>query len=182
MSEPPLSLARINALDREQFTERLGGLFEGPPWIVDAAWERRPFASVAQLHEALCGVMRAAPEAKQVALIQAHPDLVGRAALTGTLGKASREEQASAGLNRLSPQEIATFQRLNAEYQARFGFPFVICARENTKETILAGFADRLPHTREREIATALDEIGKICALRLRDTARDDEEDEKETP
>lgn len=175
MTEPPLLLARVNALDRAQFTERLGALFEGPPWIVDAAWERRPFASVAQLYEALCAVMRAAPRERQVALIQAHPDLVGRAALAGTLGKASRAEQASAGLDRLSPDEVATFQRLNAAYQARFGFPFVICARENSKATILAGFAARLPHTRDAEIATALDEIAKICALRLRDTVLDEE-------
>lgn len=175
MSEPPLTLAQVNALHREGFTEQLGGLFEGPPWIVAAAWERRPFASVAALREALCKVMRAAPEERQVALIRAHPDLVGRAALTGTLGKASQVEQASAGLNRLTPEEIATFQRLNAEYQARFGFPFVICARENTKATILAGFADRLPHSRECEIATALDEIAKICAVRLRDMVREEE-------
>jgi OHCU decarboxylase len=175
MAEPPLTLARVNALDHEQFTERLGALFEGPPWIVDAVWERRPFASVAQLYEALCGVMRAAPRERQVALIQAHPDLVGRAALTGTLGKASRAEQASAGLDRLAPDEVATFQRLNAEYQARFGFPFVICARENSKATILAGLAARLPHTSDAEIATALDEIAKICALRLRDTLLDEE-------
>ena len=175
MSESPLTLEQANALDREEFTERLGGLFEGPPWIVADAWERRPFASVAELHDALCGVMRAASEDRQVALIRAHPDLVGRAALTGTLGKASRAEQASAGLNQLSPDEIATFKRLNAEYQTRFGFPFVICARENTKTTILGGFADRLPNTREQEIATALDEIAKICALRLRDTVREEE-------
>jgi OHCU decarboxylase len=119
--------------------------------------------------------MRAAPRERQVALIQAHPDLVGRAALTGTLGKASRAEQASAGLDRLAPDEVATFQRLNAEYQARFGFPFVICARENSKATILAGLAARLPHTSDAEIATALDEIAKICALRLRDTVLDEE-------
>ena len=175
MTEPPLTLARVNALDREQFRARLGALFEGPPWIVDATWERRPFASVAQLHDALCAVMRAAPRERQVALIRAHPDLVGRAALTGTLGKASQAEQASAGLDRLSPDEVATFQRLNVEYQARFGFPFVICARENSKATILAGFAARLPQTRDAEIATALDEIAKICALRLADTVRDEE-------
>ena len=173
MDEPALTLTEVNALDRVEFTERLSGLFEGPPWIVEAAWERRPFASVARLHDALCDVMRAAPVERQVALIRAHPDLVGRAALRGTLGGASRAEQASAGLDHLIPEEIATFQRLNTEYQARFGFPFVICARENTKDTILAGFAARLPNSREVEVAAALDEIAKICALRLRDTVRE---------
>lgn len=173
MNEPPLTLAQVNTLDREQFRERLGALFEGPPWIVDAAWERRPFTSVERLYQALCDEMRAAPKERQVALIRAHPDLVGKAALSGSLGNASQAEQASAGLNRLSSEEIATFQRQNAAYQDCFGFPFVICARENTKETILAGFAARLPHTRDDEIATALDEIAKICALRLRDTVRE---------
>ena len=102
-----------------------------------------------------------------MALLRAHPDLVGRAALAGTLGPASTAEQAAAGLDHLSSDEIATFQRYNAAYREKFGFPFVICARENKKESILAGFGARLEHTREEEIATGLGEVAKICALRL---------------
>jgi 2-oxo-4-hydroxy-4-carboxy-5-ureidoimidazoline decarboxylase len=94
---------------------------------------------------------------------------VGRAALAGTLTPESNREQASAGLDRLTPDEIATFARLNAAYRDRFGFPFVICARENKKESILAGFSARLGHAREREIATALDEIARIAHSRLLD-------------
>jgi OHCU decarboxylase len=170
-----ISLERLNTLDQSDFVAALAGIFEGPPWIVSEAWAARPFSDVDVLYSALCRVMYAAPIERKVALIQAHPDLVGRAARTGTLGPASTAEQAAAGLNELTADEIATFERLNAEYQQRFGFPFVICARENKKESILAGFAQRMSHTRDEEITTALGEIAKICRLRLLDTVRADE-------
>jgi 2-oxo-4-hydroxy-4-carboxy-5-ureidoimidazoline decarboxylase len=170
MTSPLLTLTQVNALDRTGFVAALGHLFEGPPWIVEAAWDARPFATLDDLQSKLVAVMYAAPVERQVALIQAHPDLVGRAALAGTLTPASTGEQAAAGLDQLTPHEIATFTRLNAEYHGCFGFPFVICARENKKESILAGFAQRLTHTRDEEIATALGEIAKICRLRLLDT------------
>jgi 2-oxo-4-hydroxy-4-carboxy-5-ureidoimidazoline decarboxylase len=170
-----ISLERLNTLDQSDFVAALGGIFEGPPWIVSEAWQSRPFSDVDALYTALCQVMYAASTERKVALIQAHPDLVGRAARTGTLGPASTAEQAAAGLNDLTAGEIATFERFNAEYQQRFGFPFVICARENKKESILAGFAARMRNTRGQEIATALDEIAKICRLRLLDTIQADE-------
>jgi 2-oxo-4-hydroxy-4-carboxy-5-ureidoimidazoline decarboxylase len=169
-----LTLQKINALDQEGFVTVLGSLFEGSPWIVRQAWHARPFASLTELHQALCEVMYQAPVEQQVALIQAHPDLVGRAALAGILTLESTGEQAAAGLDRLSPEEIATFTRLNQAYHDRFGFPFVICARENKQESILAGFATRLQHSRSREIKTALDEIAKILWYRLRDTVLSD--------
>ena len=165
-----ISLERLNALDQSGFVAALSGIFEGPPWIVTEAWAAKPFSDVDALSFALCQGMYAAPIERKVALIGAHPDLVGRAARTGTLGPTSTAEQAAAGLNELTADEIATFERLNAEYQQRFGFPFVICARENKKESILAGFAARMRNTREQEIAAALDEIAKICRLRLLDT------------
>jgi len=170
MTTPSLTLPQVNALDRPAFVAALGHLFEGPPWIVEAAWDARPFATLDDLYAALIAVMYDAPVERQVALIQAHPDLVGRAALAGTLTTASTGEQAAAGLDSLTPDEVATFTRLNAEYRQRFGFPFVICARENKKESILAGFAQRLTHTRDEEITTALGEVAKICRLRLLDT------------
>jgi 2-oxo-4-hydroxy-4-carboxy-5-ureidoimidazoline decarboxylase len=163
------TLAALNAMDREAFVAALGGVFEGPPWIVARAWDARPFGSVQALHRALRAVMEGASEDAQAALLQAHPDLVGRAALAGTLSPASTGEQAAAGLDRLTPNEIATFQRLNAAYRERFGFPFVICARENKKDSILAGFAARLNNTREQELRTALAEVAKIAWLRLQD-------------
>jgi OHCU decarboxylase len=175
MTTPTLTLAQVNALDHPAFVAALVHLFEGPPWIVKTAWDARPFTTLDNLQNNLVAVMYAAPVERKVELIQAHPDLVGRAALAGTLTPASTSEQAAAELDQLSPGEIATFTRLNAEYRERFGFPFVICARENKRESILAGFAQRMSHTRDEEIATALAEIAKICRLRLLDTVRADD-------
>ena len=167
MATGQITLQEINSFAQSQFIEALGPLFEGPPWIVEDAWQRRPFALLNDLYQTLCTIMYEAPVEQQVELLRAHPDLVGRAALAGTLSPSSTDEQAAAGLGNLSPQEIATFTRSNAAYAERFGFPFVICARENKKESILAGFASRLQHTREQEIAIALAEVAKICALRF---------------
>lgn len=166
-----LTIAEINELDRSGFVGWLGGVFEGEPWMVAAAWQARPFASRAALELALTEAIARAPESRQLELIQAHPDLVGRAALARTLTRASTGEQHAAGLDpgRLTPADVERFAALNEAYRARFGFPFVICARENQKEQILAGFASRLTHRREQEIATALVEIGKIGHYRLVD-------------
>jgi OHCU decarboxylase len=169
MTRSSLTLEQINAADRDTFVALLGWVFEGSPWVAAGAWAGRPFADRTALHRALCAVMWAAPVAQQIALIQAHPDLVGRAARAGTLTPESTREQAAAGLDRLTPDEQATFAQYNARYWDTFGFPFVICARENKKESILAGFAARLEHSRQEEIATALTEIGKIAWLRLAD-------------
>jgi OHCU decarboxylase len=117
--------------------------------------------------------VKVADEAKQLSLIRAHPDLVGRLALAGQLTKESTNEQASAGLGKLSPEEIDLFQKQNATYKAKFSFPFVICARLNKKEAILAGFEQRLKNTQAEEIQTALTEIFKIAELRLRDLTQE---------
>jgi 2-oxo-4-hydroxy-4-carboxy-5-ureidoimidazoline decarboxylase len=162
-------LAKLNELSQPEFTRIVGPVFEHSPWIAETAWSNRPFASIDDLHRALCQTVRDAGETKQLALIRAHPDLVGRAALTGTLTRESTGEQASAGLNALSPDEIALFQKQNIAYREKFGFPFVICARLNKKEAILAGFECRLKNSREQEITAALEEIFKIAELRLRD-------------
>jgi OHCU decarboxylase len=169
MTGQKITLAEINTLEQEAFVQALGGLFEGPPWIVASAWSKRPFASVEAFYHILCSLLYEAPVEQQEALLNAHPDLVGRAALAGTLSLASTGEQAAAGLDRLTASEIAAFQDYNQEYRERFGFPFVICARENKKGSILAGFQVRLAHTREQEISLALAEVAKICALRLAD-------------
>jgi 2-oxo-4-hydroxy-4-carboxy-5-ureidoimidazoline decarboxylase len=165
------TIAEINASVREEFVTWLGGVFEHSPWLADAAWSARPFADRAALHRAMVEVVNRASPGQQLALIRAHPDLVGRAALAGTLTRASTAEQEAAGLDpgRLTEAERTRFADLNAAYQSRFGFPFIICARENTKATILAAFEQRLGHDRDQEIRTALDEIAKIARLRLTD-------------
>jgi OHCU decarboxylase len=164
-----ITLTELNKLDRPGFTLFVGPVFENSPWIAEAAWTRRPFENVEQLHAALCQIVRSAHYEQQLALIRAHPDLVGRAALAGTLTRESNGEQASAGLNALSPAEIELFQKQNAAYRAKFSFPFVICARLNKKDAILAGFEQRLKNSCAQEAQTALDEIFKIAELRLRD-------------
>ncbi len=165
----PGSIREVNGLDRAAFVARFGGVFEHSPWVAEAAWERRPFPDRAGLHAALCAAVRGVNAARQLALIRAHPDLVGRAAREGRLGAASASEQAGAGLDQLTPEEIAWFEQHNAAYQARFGFPFIICVRANRKQAILAGFETRLRHTPEQEHAAALAEIEKIAAFRLAD-------------
>ena len=164
-----MTLTQLNSLSRDEFVRIVGPVFEHSPWIAEVTWHVKPFANVEQLHAALCRTVEQGGEAKQVQLIQAHPDLVGRAALAGTLTPESNREQASAGLGQLTSEEITLFQKNNQAYREKFGFPFVICARLNKKEAILKGFETRLKNTRQQEIKTALEEIGKIAKLRLLD-------------
>ena len=113
--------------------------------------------------------MYAAPRERKLALIRAHPDLAGKAAIEGSLTDSSTREQASAGLDRLTPDEYEAFTRTNTAYRERFGFPFVVCAREHTKESILRVASERLANTEDEEIRVALEEIAKIARLRLED-------------
>ncbi|HYE59229.1 MAG TPA: 2-oxo-4-hydroxy-4-carboxy-5-ureidoimidazoline decarboxylase [Rhodothermales bacterium] len=170
----PVTLDDLNALDRDAFVAVVGPVFEHSPWIAARTWPARPFASREALHAALCGTVEAASREEQLGLIRAHPDLVGRAARAGTLTAASTREQAGAGLGALSPEEVTLFDLYNAAYHARFGFPFVICARENKKDAILSAFPVRLAHTAEEEVATALAEIAKIAWYRLADLVADE--------
>ena len=126
------------------------------------------------LHAALCDAMYAATVEEQTQLIASHPDLVGRLAKEGRLTRESTAEQSAAGLSELSADDVATFERYNTAYRGRFGFPFVICARENKKDAILAAFPVRLQNSREAEIAAALAEIAKIAKLRLYDAVSED--------
>ncbi len=172
MGTTPVTLHEINDLPRDRFVAALGSVFEHSPWIAAQAWHARPFRSVSDLHAALCNAMYGASAEQQIALIRAHPDLAGKAAIAGTLTPSSTREQASAGLDRLSPEEYATFTRLNQAYRDRFDFPFVICVREHTKDSILANFEARLRYDRNEEIQTALGEIAKIARLRLNDVVK----------
>jgi len=165
----PHTLDEVNGWNQAAFARILGPVFEHSPWVAERTWSKRPFDSLDALHQALCQTVRATAEEEKLALIQAHPDLVGRAALAGGLTASSAHEQASAGLDKLSPEEIKLFAAFNNVYQDRFGFPFVVCARLNKKAAILEGFRTRLQHSRTEEIQRALDEIGRIAYLRLLD-------------
>jgi len=166
-------LATLNSADRPAFTAALGNLFEHSPWVADETWPRRPFRDAIHLHAELCRTMQAAPPDRRLALIRAHPDLAGRLARQHQLTPESAREQSSAGLNRLSDAEFAEFQRLNDAYRVKFGFPFVICARLNAKDTILAAMRARLPNEPATEQAAALAEIEKIAWLRLQDLVKE---------
>ena len=163
------SIEHLNACDDEAFVAAVGFAFEHSPWIARSVSSRRPFANATALHAAMVDVVRGAREDAQVALIAAHPDLAGRVAREGRLTAASSAEQARAGLDVLTADERARFEAANDAYRERFGFPFVICARENTKGSILAALAHRAANDRATEIATALDEIAKIARLRIED-------------
>jgi OHCU decarboxylase len=163
------AITEINLLPREEFVQVVGPVFENSLWITAMTWSKKPFKCLEHLHRMLCETVSNSGSEKQLALIRAHPDLAGRLALAGELAKESADEQASAGLDRLAPEEVKLFQKNNAAYKSKFGFPFVICARLNKKEAIFTGFERRLNNSIEQEIKTALEEIFKIAELRLRD-------------
>lgn len=169
MTPERYSLEALNTLDQTAWTAVLGGLYEHSPSFAAETWHQRPFRSIQDLQQALQTVVLNAPVEQQVSLIRAHPDLAGKAAIAGELTPHSASEQSSAGLNRLTPEEFARFTELNQTYCGKFGFPFVICVREHTKQSILDNFATRLHHSPQQEITTALGEINKIAALRLHD-------------
>jgi 2-oxo-4-hydroxy-4-carboxy-5-ureidoimidazoline decarboxylase len=165
----PATLAELNAADRDAFTAALGHLFEHSSWVAAETWPRRPFLSAAQLHAELCRTLRAASLGRQLTVIRAHPDLAGRLAETHVLTPESAREQAGAGLDRLPANELAEFRQLNEAYRAKFGFPFIICARLNARDAILAAMKSRLLNDPDAEHEAALAEIEKIAGLRLRD-------------
>ncbi len=162
-----LSLDTLNSLSPGAFQTALGGVFEHSPWVVETVDDQRPFASWDALHAALVrAVAEAAPE-QQLALIRAHPDLAGKAALSGEVTEASKEEQSGAGLNRLSEDEYRRFHKLNTTYRERFGFPFILAVRNHDKSSILESFEQRLTNSPEQEKNRALAEIAKIARFRL---------------
>lgn len=163
------SLHQLNSADRAAFVAVLGHLFEHSPWVAERTWAQRPFANREALHAALCATMRAAPRDEQLALIRAHPDLAGRLAQQKKLTVESTREQASAGLDQLTDAELAAFTAQNDTYKAKFGFPFIICARLNAKSAILDAMRTRVDRAAAAEFATALGEIEKIAWLRLQD-------------
>lgn len=169
-----ITVDRVNALDKAGFVERFGPLYEHSPWVAEEAYYARPFEGIDGLHEAMVKAVNAAPEARKMALIRAHPDLAGKAAVAGDLTRESTREQSSAGLDRLLPGEYREFQRLNSAYRGKFGFPLIFAVRQHTKETILAGAEERLRHSRQQEVETALAEISSIARLRLEDLVEGD--------
>jgi 2-oxo-4-hydroxy-4-carboxy-5-ureidoimidazoline decarboxylase len=163
----PADMASINAMDREAFVQKFGGIFENSPWVAEKAWEKKPFATLDDMHAAMVAVARYAPASAQLTLLQSHPDLAGKEAQAGTMTAASVAEQASAGLNALSHAEMTQISDFNAAYKKKFGFPFIIAVRMHTKEGILFEFNRRLQNDTQTEFANDLQNVYVITRLRL---------------
>lgn len=157
------SLDHLNQLDQSAFTEALGEIFEQTPTIAAQAWEKRPFKDVDDLHQKMLEVVSMMTDEQQLALICAHPDLGGKA----KMAEASVQEQAGAGLDRLTPDEYDRFHRLNERYKSQFGFPFIIAVKNHTKASILEAFETRLQHSQPDEMRQAIAEISQIAYFRL---------------
>lgn len=156
----------------ETFTDVYGGVYEHSPWVAETVWDQRTATSIDTLEKlapAMRDAVEVADETRQMALVCAHPDLAGKAAVAGDLTEESRTEQKGAGLDQCSKEEFEEFQTLNAAYKQKFGFPFIIAVKGHDRHSILAAFRARLNNDRAREFRAALDEIHKIAGFRLAD-------------
>jgi 2-oxo-4-hydroxy-4-carboxy-5-ureidoimidazoline decarboxylase len=162
---PDMSL--INGMDRAAFVEKFGGIFENSPWVAELAWDNRPFATIEALHTAMVSVVKSAPTPRQLALLQSHPDLAGKEARAGAMTASSASEQASAGLDALTRDEMTQITELNDAYKRKFGFPFIIAVRLHSKEGIFFEFRRRLQNDTATEYANDLQNVYAITRLRL---------------
>ena len=169
-----IPLAELNAASREEFVARLGGVFEHSPWVAECAFARRPFAAHAALHAAMVRAVEEAGPERQLALLRAHPELAGRAAVRGEMTDFSQQEQGGSGLLDCTPEEFARLQELNRRYVEKFGFPFILAVRGLDRAAIIEAFARRVENTREAEMAEALRQIARIAGLRLEATVEQD--------
>ncbi len=155
----------VDRLDHDAFMARFGGVFERSPWVAERAWAGRPFGTLEALEAAMLDAVARAPQEVRMALIRAHPDLAANVSLT----PASEREQSAAGLDHLSEEQFERLTWLTTAYRARFGFPFIVCAREHTPDSIIAAAERRTESDAEAEEQTAMSEIAKIARLRLAD-------------
>lgn len=161
----PYSLPDLNQMSQSEFVAALGAVFEDTPTIAQAAWHKRPFASLSELHQSMVEVVQAFTTEEQLALIRAHPDLGSKA----KMAEASVQEQSGVGLDRLTAEEYDRFHTLNQAYKDRFGFPFIIAVKNHTKSSILEAFEQRLQNSASAEQIQALTEIYQIAHFRLQD-------------
>lgn len=164
-----MDLSSLNQLDQSAFTSALADIFEHSPWIPEATWEQRSFQSIDDLHTQLCKTLDAAGEDQKLELIRAHPDLAGKLAVAGELTDFSTAEQASAQLDKLTPEQFERMTNLNQAYKDKFGFPFIICVKEHTQASIFEHFEERVNHDAASELEAALFQIKRIAWHRLND-------------
>jgi 2-oxo-4-hydroxy-4-carboxy-5-ureidoimidazoline decarboxylase len=160
-------LEELNASAQGDFVAALANIFEYSPWVAEQAFAARPFAGVNALFAAMKTAVERAPEGLRLALIKSHPDLADKTQRAAGLTAESSAEQNSVGLDRLSDAEYEAFERVNNAYRSKFGFPYIVCVRRHTKDSILSNFEQRLPNDVATETATSLAEICRIAALRL---------------
>lgn len=163
-----MTLHELNRLDQPAFVDAVGWVFEHSPWVAGRAWGRRPFFTIGDLHAAMVSEMTAASRDDQLALLQAHPDLGSRLAMT----EASTAEQAGAGFDRLAIEQLDRLRMLNAAYRERFGFPFLLAVRGATAEQVLEALSRRVRASPEAEWAEALLQVARIARFRLEDGLR----------
>ena len=168
MTRQPQSLDALNAMPASSFVAAVGEVFEHAPWVAEGAAVGRPYPTVAALHDGMMQAVRSAPPDRVRAFIGGHPELGSRVKLA-ELTAPSQAEQGGLGLDRLSAEEFERFGRLNAAYREKFGFPFIICVRRHTRDSVLRQFELRLRHDADTERAAALNEIRLITRLRLVD-------------
>ena len=167
---PPMSLNRPSEMDRDTFVAEFGGIFEHSPWIADGAFdlELGPTHDTAQgVHQMLARIFRSADADKRLGVLTAHPDLAGKLAEAKRLTAESTAEQASVGLDSLTDDERATLTAMNTEYTSKFGFPFIIAVRDNTKASIMDAFKRRISNDRDTEFTEACRQVERIAELRL---------------
>jgi 2-oxo-4-hydroxy-4-carboxy-5-ureidoimidazoline decarboxylase len=162
-----VTLAELNGMDEARFVAALGGVFEHSPWVARRAFSDRPFASAEALHAAMVAAVDRAGETEKLALLRAHPELAGKAAVRGEMTADSTREQAGAGLSQCSPEEYARLTELNARYNARFGFPFILAVKGYDRAGIIREFARRVESDRATELRECLSQIARITKFRL---------------
>ena len=162
-----ISLAELNACSKDDFVAQLSNVFEYSPWIAEQAASLRPFAGIVQLFDAMKAAVNHAPSDLRLALIKAHPDLANKTQRAAGLTAESNDEQNSVGLDRLSDAEYEAFERVNNAYRGKFGFPYIVCVRRQTRDSILRDFARRLPNDVTTEMQRSIEEIFRIASLRL---------------
>ncbi len=165
----PCSIDDLNRMSAGEFAAALGDVAEYSPWVAARAATARPFADRAAVIDAFTGALRDAPSDERLAVLRAHPDLAGRAAVAGELSDDSEREQAGAGLDRLTPEEFERFTALNAAYRERFGIPFIFAVKGASKDRILAAFETRVDNDRAAEFANAIDNVCRILGFRIED-------------
>ena len=158
-----MTIAELNALDRKQFVDALGWIFEESPWVAERAWDSRPFTDVDTLHQQMILAVSRATRDEQLALLRAHPDLGARAKMSD----ASVGEQAGAGLDRLSPRDFERLHSLNSVYRNTFAFPFLYAVKGSTSQQILDALEQRVRRNVDEEFAEALRQVGRIARFRL---------------